>query len=373
MKTPHKHLLGMLSAGVILLIFLCYRWLQHPAPGQDAPSPNKDVAQGRQDIHTPAPMPGGTASSPRNQHPPTNTHDFVELTPVRLDGPPSTVGDLLDKGFPVMSNARKACYGQTVAQTTAEVVDDLGNVMIMMYCSLGRGGGSMAMPSEILHYHTRIMPNMKVIRLIEEGRKDPVTVSGLLSSAVKKCLTEYDKDHQAWDDSRARGENASGTGDNDAYYNKYRKYECPQMEFRRIHDVAYMSLYILADIGGLDADLLAEWIRKEKPELYDCTDMDLWLVDAYFNQGSVPSDAAQKHAALRNALNIAGKKTVQSKWNAIWDIHDQLFKAANIHPDDIETIETLVIPPELPPALDQNAKSQIFENFFEYAKEEPLR
>ena len=67
-------------------------------------------------------------------------------------------------------------------------------------------------------------------------------------------------------------------------YNKNRRYQCPLLEFQRIHDVAYMSLYILANIGQLDADLLAEWIQKEEPPLYDCPDMDLWLIDAYFRQ-----------------------------------------------------------------------------------------
>jgi hypothetical protein len=281
----------------------------------------------------------------------------------------TTEADLAAKGFPRMSNPRKACYTQTAPQSTAEVVADLGNVPVMELCYLMRGGGNISMPNEILHYCDKIMPNIKVIRLIEEGRKDPAIVSSLLKDAVRQCLTDYDKDLQGWNESRARGENASGTGDNDEYYNTNRKYECPQMEFRRINHVANMSLYILANIGQLDADLLAEWIRKEKPQLYHCPDMDLWLIDAYFRQASQSSsDAAGKYTGLTKGLNIAGEKAIQSKWNAIWDIHDHMFSAAKVNPESIETVETLRIPPELPASLDEKTKEQIIRNFLDFAQ-----
>jgi hypothetical protein len=144
------------------------------------------------------------------------------------------------------------------------------------------------------------------------------------------------------------------------------------MEFRRIHDVAYMSLYILANIGQLDTALLAEWVRKEKPQLYHCPDMDLWLIDAYFNQDAVASAAAEKHAALTKGLNITGRKTLQSKWDQPWDIHDQMFRMAKINPRDIKTIETLRIPPDLPPKLDQDTKSRILQNFLDFAESSNL-
>lgn len=67
-------------------------------------------------------------------------------------------------------------------------------------------------------------------------------------------------------------------------------------------------------------------------------------------------------------LNIAGQKMIQSKWDASWDIHDHMFSMAKINPDDIETIETLVIPRDLPAKLDQDTKSQIFQNFLAHAK-----
>ena len=181
----------------------------------------------------------------------------------------TTEADLTAKGFPRMSNPRKFCYTQTAAQSTAEVVADLGNHPVMELCYLMQGGGNISMPNQILHCHCKVMPNIKVIRLIEEGRNDPATVSSLLEDAIRQCLTDYDKDLQGWNEARARGEGFFGGGDNDEYYNKHRKYECPQMEFRRINHVANMSLYILANIGQLDADLLAEWIQKKKPPLYD--------------------------------------------------------------------------------------------------------
>jgi len=289
-----------------------------------------------------------------------------------IDG--TTAQDLKAKGFPLMSNARRASYAQTAAQSTAEVVADLGNVMIMGYCFLGRGLANIYPLTELGYYRKRIMPNMKVIRLIEEGRNNSAKVSSLLRDAVRQCLADYDKDLKAWNQARSRGDDPAGTGDDDRYYNKYRKYECPQMEFQRIHHVAYMSLYILANIEQLDAELLAEWTQKEKPQLYHCPDMDLWLVDAYFRQTSqTASDAAKKHAALTDGLKIAGQRTIQSKWDQPWDVHDQMFRMAKINPADIKTIETLRIPPELPPSLDEKTKEEIVRNFLDHVSQSTAR
>ncbi|MHC4645012.1 MAG: hypothetical protein ACYTBJ_05905 [Planctomycetota bacterium] len=191
----------------------------------------------------------------------------------------------------------------------------------------------------------------------------------MVRDTVRQCLADYDKDLEAWNESRARGENGRGTSDNDEYYNKYREYKCPQGEFRRIHDVAYMSLYVLANIGRLDANLLAEWIQKEKPRLYHCPDMDVWLIDAYFSQDGVAEDSepAKKHSALTQGLQLAGRRTRQSKWDQPWDIHAFLPRAKGVDFADIETVEMLGIPAELPPNLDEKTKQHIIDNFLSFA------
>ena len=374
MNTRHKHVLILfLVVAITLVVLVCFFRPHAPASDDSSDKTTKEVFQNQQSLETITPTPNDTVSEvTQAQSEVTQAQSTAAKLPdeanIKLPPASSTVQDLIRKGLPIISNPRKLSYTQTAAESTAEVVADLGNGMIMSYCYLGRSGSNISMPNELLHYSERIMPNIKVIRLIEEGRNDPAKVSSLLKDAVRQCLENYDKDVKGWHESRARGESPSGTGDNEEYYNKNRKYECPQMEFRRINYVANMSLYILANIGQLDADLLAKWIEKEKPQLYDCRDMDLWLVDAYFRQDSQSSsDVADQHKTLTKGINIAGHKTIQSKWNAIWDIHDRMFKAARIDTSDIKTIETLGIPPQLPAVLDKKAKSQIFQNFLEYA------
>jgi len=130
-----------------------------------------------------------------------------------------------------------------------------------------------------------------------------------------------------------------------------------------------MCLYVLANIGELSDDVLAEWIRKAKPQHYHCPDMDVWLVDAYFRQEAQPSNAAERHVALSEGFNIAGRKTLQSKWDQVWDIHDYLLGVKNVYVGDIETIQTLSIPSALPEGLEHDTKDQLLRNFLQHAKQ----
>jgi len=72
----------------------------------------------------------------------------VAIDNLALPAAQSTVQDLMDKGFPLMSNPRKAAYAQTAQQTTAEVVADLGNEMTIGYCALDI---DLVAPRGILH------------------------------------------------------------------------------------------------------------------------------------------------------------------------------------------------------------------------------
>lgn len=281
-----------------------------------------------------------------------------------------TVEDLKRKGFPVMSNPRKLVYTQTAAQSIPEVVADLGNVVTRNLChrntDMGAGG------SEILLYRLIIPGNIKVLRLVEEGRKDPDTVTRLLSDAMRDCVSDHDKVLQVWEvefPKWARGERAGPfTGEGDEHYNQHRRYEDSILEYPRIHNVFYSASYILANIGRVNTQLLAEWIQKEKPWRYRCVDMDIWLIDRYFAQlSSEDSIHAGKHAVLKQGTDISGSRVSMSKWNAIWDIHEPLLAARRVNLSDIQTIEVLEIPMQLP-IKDEQLKQRMIENFLDHCK-----
>jgi hypothetical protein len=271
-----------------------------------------------------------------------------------------------------MSNPRRACYTQTAAQSTPEVVEDLGNIMISGYCALDIDIDPDT--GEIERYYRLISRYIKVMRLIEEGRADPEKMAPLLVKAVRDSIVDYDKVWKArnvewhkWTTDQIPG---PGTGDKDEYYNAHRRYESPILEFERLHNVAYCALYILTNIGRPSPKIMAQWIAKAKHHQYRCVDMDVWLIDAYFDQAPAEGATAKaKHLALINDVNIAGGTVKQSAWDALWDVHDPLLRAKKVDLTDIKTIEVLQVPVALPEALATEVKGQIIANFLEHANQ----
>jgi hypothetical protein len=132
--------------------------------------------------------------------------------------------------------------------------------------------------------------------------------------------------------------------------------------------MVYSSFYIQANIDRLDSDLLAQWIQIEKSERYCCTEMDLWLIDCYFQQSGKDSEAFAKYTDLTQGLDIPRKKVTQSCWDAIVDIHNPLIGARKVNLDDIETIEVLEIPLYAPKGLSDELEEKIIQTFLEHAQ-----
>jgi hypothetical protein len=287
----------------------------------------------------------------------------------------TTNEDLVAKGFPLMSNPRKAAYTDTAEQNTQEVVADLGHPMVITFCRQNQNTAQNW--SNLAYWSGTIPPNIKVVRLIEEGRKNPDYVAGLLRKSVTACIQSYDHYRQARDDEwaavRAGDRPDPMTREDDVYYKEHRTFEDAIVEFIRLNTVVYFDFYTLANIGQLGPPrLLGEWIEKEKPWAYQATDLDVWLIDCYFKQTAsqaAPEQSvfAAKHAALVGDAKISGSRVVESRWNAPWDIHDWMLGAKNVNLSDIETIDVLEIPQSIP--LDDDVKKQIIENFREYARQ----
>ncbi|MHC4714433.1 MAG: hypothetical protein ACYTAN_14375 [Planctomycetota bacterium] len=283
----------------------------------------------------------------------------------------TTVEDLAAKGFPTMSNPRRAAYTQTAAQSIEEVVADLGNTMIMGYCQPTHG--YIMGHGKLAPWRLRMCHNIKVLRLIEEGREDPDLVVPLLRDCVTTCLSSYDdcREERMTEWTRyANGERPPATtGDNDVYYNEHRRYEDPILEFTRLHETTYMALYTLANIERLGPpEALADFIEKKKPFGYRCADLDVWLIDCYFKQeGTDAGEYAGRHEALTGGAEVSGSRIAQSKWNALWDVHEPLLAARQVDVSDIQTIEILEIPWSMD--LDEEVKEKIVQNFLDYCNQ----
>ena len=104
---------------------------------------------------------------------------------------PSTVEDLLEKGYPLMMPSRRMMVQQTAERTIEEVVADLGNFMTMGYGSVmhtQRLYPTMRMGS----WAPRVTLHAKTLRLIEQGREQPQRVAPLLRRAIEEHLELYD-------------------------------------------------------------------------------------------------------------------------------------------------------------------------------------
>jgi hypothetical protein len=359
--------LGLLTVALFLLGAVAVFFLIGPE-GSQAPSVRPQE---------PSPAPREAQASATTDEPDLAGPLDLKVRPSELPATRqrTTNEDLLAKGFPMMSNPRKAAYTETAEQTTKEVVADLGNMFVLEYCR--QNEDTLKVGDDLSYWSGVIPPNIKVLRLIEEGRKSPDAVGGLLRDSVTACLQSYDYYRQAradeWAAIRAGTRSEPVTSEDDPYYREHRTYESAIDEFVRLNRVVYMDFYTLASIGQLGPpQLLAEWFQKEKPWAYQETNFDVWLIDCYFKQvapQAPPDEAgfAAKHTGLIGEAKISGSRIVESRWNASWDIHDWMLGAKNVNLSDIETIDVLEIPQSIP--LDDDVKKQIIENFREYAKE----
>ncbi len=354
-------LLVLAGAGLLAL-----RGQWRPAESQRGSSPASPVAG------LPA-VPGDTAMSASQ---PAATQpawpDLAALDGIRDDQLGGSYGDLLSKGFPIISNPRKAVLGHTAAQTLWETIADLGNDMSLGLSGLHVTGGNY-MYADIMRWH-RTTHHPKVLRVIEEGRRDPVGVSRALKTEIAKAMVGFqDLRINAASESLLA---ATGQGPrpastlNDEYLKKHGRYKSKALEQIRRYELLYGAFYALANIGKWDCpELLGQWrtIQADASPMYDTRDIDVWLIDQYFQQGGAPeSPEAIKHAELVGDVKISAGTTRRSRWNSPWDTQHMLLLAAKADVSEIPTIEVLDIPRAI--NLDEPTKSAIIQNFLEHTR-----
>jgi hypothetical protein len=277
-----------------------------------------------------------------------------------------TTLELALKGFPPMMPFRRLILEQTEAQSRAEVAADMANQLFTMMASQMAGfTNNIIDMRELRYYHDTITPNIKVMRLIEEGRRDPEDVLALLSREIQACIDEYGQARERWRIWSASLQPSFGTSRMDAYYAEHRRYEDPWTEFTRIHDMANSALYVLANIDRLSPELLAAWVGMDRQAGFRSLDMDVWFVDRYFQQSDSESQAARNHWIVRGGRTISGATVRLSTWDAPYDTRQPLLALRGVNLSGMRTIEVLDIPLTLPEDLDARRKEAMLRNFVE--------
>jgi hypothetical protein len=369
-----RNILAVLLLALLLVFFLVilklakegHYKISSSQPFQGMPSQNK-----HEEVHV---IKNGKVNPSKNPEPDIThaNHRILGAEIPQVILPKGTMGELLKKGFPSISTPRNHVYEQTARQSLPEVVADLGNPTTMEMCRVNVYGG---MRNNIGHWWDRLSRNVKIMRLIEEGRKRPEIVAPLVKKGIREALDSYDTVKKAAlieQEKYFKGLRPSATiSSNDAYYNKNFKYKDPLFEQIRLPDVIYASFYILANLNQIDSpQLLAEWIQKEKFLRTDCKRLNVFLVDCYFKQPQVTgTSAAKQYTEITQGYKLSGDKVKQSSWKAAWDIHDFLLAARKVDVSDLPTIEVLEIPRDLKGRVPVTVQDNAIKYFLKVAHE----
>jgi hypothetical protein len=244
---------------------------------------------------------------------------------------------------------RQQAIEKTAIQTIEQVAMDIGGVM----AAAGSGNHLIdaGSPNQIKGWALTIPNNIKVLRLIEEGRRDPFEVKRALDRELEKALTVYNQTQHAYIAAHreARSPYAFSRSDDDDSYVADFRFSNPVSEFFRLNRMINASFYTLANLDALPEPAVAkEWITTEfLPGLdhFFNPSMHSWIMYQY--AVSPQFQDRPGYAELRALIEATGLRrthVLQSTWNAGWSIHDPMLARGRVDRTDIPTIEVLGMP-----------------------------
>jgi hypothetical protein len=230
----------------------------------------------------------------------------------------STAEQLVARGLPLMPAGRREAIRIAGSTSLEEVAADLGNASMIELCRDQNVAGF----NTFEFWGTALPPNLMVLRLIEEGRKDPNRVAAIVEAAIRRDIERLPESE--FDGYITRGAST---------------------EFAIV-----AGFYVLANIDRLsDPILLARWIKMKKPPRTGSRPLDTWFIDYYFRCGpGAGSPEATEHFALLEGRTLVGPKQVMSRWDQAWERGDPVLVMSGVDPRDFETIEVLSIPRNYP-------------------------
>ncbi len=252
-------------------------------------------------------------------------------------------------------------HQRTAGQSTAEVVADLGEFFTKANTC---GRNTHHALSDLEGWALTIPCNVKVRRLIEDGRRDGDGVARLLRDGLEEAGRSYAMKSDAREGRLGRYRSGEvghpGISEDDAHYARHREYEDPVFELDRVHYVFYAGLYVLANIDRLDTRTLASWLGRDKPMAVACPKMDAWLVHVRASAKDARGAAWARAAAKGTAAGLTVRKRQVPRWTSI--AHGPAAEAA------AERIEVLDIPTDL--KMDDAAATRLVQDFLSLAKSE---
>lgn len=280
----------------------------------------------------------------------------------------ATTQGLTSKGFPLMSGPRREVVEATASLTIEETVMDLGDLYTLGLSNIYRDG---EYGVDNIRRWQGMTRHVKLLRVIEEGRRDPERISTLLTAEIARSLDSLE---QVEDDAifemgaAALGKPGAVLTKNDEFYRREHRYEYAVFERSRRYESAYAAFYALANMRTLRCpSLLAKWIEVRRPRTMNARDMHVWLIHQYFQQGGAEyQPEASKHKALAVDPGLSSGTTRRTRWNGSWDVGNPLLKARRVNVSGIPTISVLRIPRSL--KLDGKTKDAIIANFLAHAR-----
>lgn len=260
---------------------------------------------------------------------------------------------------PSISPIRAAEIEWVGGQTIESLAADLGNAVIQSHRL-----SSDPVPSLIGYWHNAITRSPVALRLIEEGASHPDEVTRLLLHEANLAINEYPRARE-----NLNNRVPQSTSLRDEHYRQTHRYQDAAIEWNRLHLEMYGAFYVIANLGRLKDDAkptLASFLKLPLTNSYDCLDLKVWLIDAYFHQAKLEKSAfGERHRELVGSTDLFGPKVLRSRWN-VPGVQDQSpLVATTVDALDLPTIEVLALPNRL--TMKKPQKAAIIDNFLTYA------
>lgn len=261
--------------------------------------------------------------------------------------------------MPFISPIRAAEIEWVGGQTIGSLVADLGNAVIQSHRL-----SSDPVPSLIGYWHNAITRSPVALRLIEEGASHPDEVARLLLHEANLAINEYPRARE-----NLNNRVPQSTSLRDEHYRQTHRYQDAAIEWNRVHLEMYGAFYVIANLGRLNDDAkpaLAAFLKLPLTNSYDCLDLKVWLIDAFYHQARLEKSAfGERHRELVGNTDLFGPKVLRSRWNAPWYRDHLLLTAAEVDVSDLSTIEVYELPHKL--TMKNPQKREIIDNFVKYA------
>ena len=237
------------------------------------------------------------------------------------------IDQLLSKGLPVSPPLHRATKDQLAGKSIEELIKDVGN---QWSATAVHFGGRFNWAS--IHALTSCLPkNVRVIRIIEEGRRDPGKVGALLAADLRRRIREFPETYRRFREATdktadgslgfAMGHDGAAIGSNAA-----RKFE----EDRYAISAAMWILVNIEYAKGVDAiaefGFLLEhpnrriWAERDMVRTYLCPGIAVYAGAMLLREDTSPkfAGARQAFAAVLKDMEVSGGRETVNGSHALY-------------------------------------------------------